>query len=173
MSELLGDLWHQKHVAGRPWLRDYCTCRTGPVGQLYFVCRRKACSHRAQVCGGYCPECFARCMRPPRPEVVVLCGSTRFPDAWAKARLDLTLAGKVVLTVGCDTKSDEWLGITVEQKAALDELHKRKIDMADRVLVLNVGGYVGESTRSEIEYAEWWEKPIDYLEPAADRGTSR
>jgi hypothetical protein len=50
-------------------------------------------------------------------------------------------------------------------KTALDELHKRKIDMADRVLVLNVGGYIGSSTRSESEYAEWFEKPIDYLEP--------
>ena len=98
--------------------------------------------------------------------MVVLCGSTRFPEAWAKARYDLTLRGEIVLTIGCDTKSDEGLGITAEQKEALDELHKRKIDMADRVLVLNVGGYVGASTRSEIEYAEWFEKPIEYLEPS-------
>lgn len=110
--------------------------------------------------------------RPPRPEVVVLCGSTRFSEAWAKARYDLTLEGKIVLTIGCDTKSDEGLGITPEQKEALDELHKRKIDMADRVFVLNVGGYIGASTRSEIEYAEWFEKPIDYLENPASTGSS-
>lgn len=110
--------------------------------------------------------------RPPRPEVVVLCGSTRFSEAWVKARYDLTLEGKIVLTIGCDTKSDEGLGITPEQKEALDELHKRKIDMADRVFVLNVGGYIGASTRSEIEYAEWFEKPIDYLENPASTGSS-
>jgi hypothetical protein len=110
---------------------------------------------------------------PPRPEVVVLCGSTRFSDAWAKARYDLTLAGKIVLTIGCDTKSGDGLGITPEQKGALDELHKRKIDLADRVLVLNVGGYIGASTRSEIEYAEWFEKPIDYLEPCTSIGSRK
>lgn len=120
------------------------------------------------MCGGYCGPCFKRIMdKPPLPEVVVLCGSTRFSDMWAKVRYDLTLAGKIVLTIGCDTKSDDGLGITLEQKAMLDELHKRKIDMADRVLVLNVGGYIGASTRSEIKYAEWFEKPIDYLEPVA------
>lgn len=101
----------------------------------------------------------------PGPTIVVLCGSTRFSEAWAKARYDLTLAGEIVLTIGCDTKSDEGLGITAEQKVALDELHKRKIDLADRVLVLNVGGYIGDSTKSEIAYAEAHNKPIDYLEP--------
>jgi hypothetical protein len=111
---------------------------------------------------------YAACLNgnfaTPRPTIVVLCGSTRFPEAWAKARYDLTLAGEIVLTIGCDTKSDEGLGITVEQKEALDELHKRKIDLADRVLVLNVGRYIGESTHSEIDYATALGKPIDYLE---------
>ena len=69
-----------------------------------------------------------------------------------------------MLTIGCDTKSDDGLGITPEQKMALDELHKRKIDLADRVLVLNVGGYIGDSTRSEIRHAQEIGKPIDYLE---------
>jgi hypothetical protein len=132
---------------------------------LYGKCRRRACDHPCKAKGGYCPCCFKRLMAPwgERPEVVVLCGSTRFPEVWAKARYDLTLAGKIVLTIGCDTKSDEGLDITEEQKVALDELHKRKIDIADRVLVLNVDGYIGASTRSEIEYAEWFEKPIQYL----------
>lgn len=97
---------------------------------LIYSCRRSACSHKAMGQGGYCPCCFERRMAPwgDRPEVVVLCGSTRFPEAWAKARFDLTLAGKIVLTIGCDTKSDEGLGLSAEQKEALDELHKRKID---------------------------------------------
>lgn len=114
--------------------------------------------------GGYA-GCLMERFAEPGPPIVVLCGSTRFSEAWAKARYDLTLAGEIVLTIGCDTKSDQGLGITAEQKAALDELHKRKIDLADRVLVLNVGGYIGDSTRSEIAYATWLEKPIDYLEP--------
>lgn len=103
----------------------------------------------------------------PLPPIVCLCGSTRFSEAWAKARYDLTLAGEIVLTIGCDTKSDEGLGITEAQKIALDELHKRKIDLADYVLVLNVGGYIGASTRSEIDYATRLGKPIKYLDPPA------
>ena len=159
------------HLRRAPWLEPHqCGCRVDSAsGRHYYVCRRRICDNEARACGGYCPACFAiRMSRPRRPEIVVLCGSTRFSEAWAKARYDLTLEGKIVLTIGCDTKSDEGLGITVEQKVALDELHKRKIDLADSVLVLNVGGYIGDSTRSEIEYAEWWEKPIDYLEPVRE-----
>lgn len=100
----------------------------------------------------------------PRPVIVCLCGSTRFSDAFQQANYDLTLAGEIVLTVGCDTKSDAGLGITPEQKVALDELHKRKIDLADYILVLNVGGYIGESTRGEIAYAQAQGKRIEYLE---------
>jgi len=104
----------------------------------------------------------------PRPRIVCLCGSTRFFDAFRAANLRLTLAGEIVLSIGCDTKSDADLGIVAGDlapaKAALDELHKRKIDLADYVLVLNVGGYIGESTRSEIEYAEKVGRPVRYLE---------
>ncbi|MGH9088026.1 MAG: hypothetical protein ACRDYZ_07925 [Acidimicrobiales bacterium] len=169
MADLSGiiDRAQRDHLTRKPWvLPDSCTCRIDERGERYFTCRRKACGGRGQACGGYCARCFdRRITRPQRPEVVVLCGSTRFSDAFQRANYDLTLAGKIVLSVGCDTKSDEGLGITDEQKAALDALHKRKIDMADRVLVLNVGGYIGASTRSEITYAEWFEVPIDYLEP--------
>lgn len=99
------------------------------------------------------------------PEVVVLCGSTRFIDAFREWNLELTLGGKIVLSIGCDTKSDDALRLKPEDKDKLDELHLRKIDLADRVLVLNVDGYVGESTRREIAYAERLGKPIYYLEP--------
>ncbi len=61
-------------------------------------------------------------------------------------------------------------------KAMLDDMHKRKIDMADEIFVLNVGGYIGSSTRSEIDYAEAAGKPVRYLEPAAavlDRGNQK
>lgn len=104
-----------------------------------------------------------------RPQIVVLCGSTRFKDAWYEQGKRLTYEGKIVLSVGdLDTSSaarDVNVPIDPALKAALDDLHKRKIDLADEVLVLNVGGYIGESTRSEIEYGEKIGRPIGYLEP--------
>ena len=94
-----------------------------------------------------------------------MCGSTRFSEVFRQANLRETLAGKIVLSVGCDTKSDDGLGLTAEDKARLDELHLRKIDLADEVLILNVGGYVGESTRRELAYAQGHGKLIRWLEP--------
>lgn len=113
--------------------------------------------------GGYA-ACLVERFAEPAPDIVVLCGSTRFIDTWAKLSYELTLAGKIVLTIGCDTKSDEGLCLTLEQKSMLDELHKRKIDLADYVFVINVDGYIGESTRSEIDYAHRLKKPVYYLE---------
>lgn len=107
----------------------------------------------------------------PAPTIVCLCGSTRFMDAFQAANLRLTLEGKIVLSVGCNTKINTALGLAPEVKVRLDELHLRKIDLADEVLVLNVGGYVGESTRREIAYARTKGKPVAFLEPeAADAG---
>lgn len=100
------------------------------------------------------------------PEIVCLCGSTRFMDVFHAAGWRLTLDGYIVLTVGVCTHAEhhggEALGQDVVDK--LDELHLRKIDLSDWVFVLNVGGYIGESTRSEIEYAEKIGKPIKYFE---------
>ena len=101
------------------------------------------------------------------PKIVCLCGSTRFKEEFQQANLEETLKGNIVLSIGCNTKSDVGLGITEEKKKELDELHKRKIDLADKVLVLNVGGYIGSSTKSEIEYATKHGKPVMYLEPAS------
>ena len=103
-------------------------------------------------------------MKLERPTIVYLCGSTRFSDAFRKANLDETLAGRIVLTVGCDFKSDDALGLPADTKVRLDELHLRKIDFADEVLILNVGGYVGELTRRELEYAKVQNKRIRFLE---------
>ena len=100
------------------------------------------------------------------PEVVCLCGSTRFMDAFHAVGWQLTLDGYIVLSVGvCKHAQDhggEALGEEVAER--LDELHKRKIDLADSVMVLNVDGYIGKSTRSEIEYAKSRGKRIRYLE---------
>lgn len=102
-----------------------------------------------------------------RPQIVCLCGSTRFGEAFKKAMLSETLAGKIVLSVGCHDASDQQLGIGQDSdvKQKLDELHLRKIDMCDEVLVLNVGGYVGKSVASEVNYAHMKAKPVYYLEP--------
>lgn len=172
--------WRQRdHLRRCPWLKpNDCGCRDrhNPETRewaLRFKCRRQVCDNDARACGGYCSECFPRILRRsgPRPEIVVLCGSTRFPDAFAEASKRLGLEGKIVLSVACFGHSGdlnpEQCEIGNPTKDALDLLHKQKIDLADRVLVLNVGGYIGDSTRSEIEYARWFEKPIDYLVSAA------
>lgn len=101
----------------------------------------------------------------PKPTVVCLCGSTRFMDAFQEANLRLTLEGKIVLSVGCNTKSDASLGLDSEVKKRLDELHLRKIELSDEILVLNVGGYIGESTSREIEHARSRGKIVSFLEP--------
>jgi len=89
-----------------------------------------------------------------RPRIVCLCGSTRFGDVFREANLQETCAGKIILSVGCDLRSDNELWsdekIRQEFKVKLDELHLRKIDLADEVLVLNVGGYIGPSTKKEL-----------------------
>ncbi len=97
---------------------------------------------------------------PGRPEIVCICGSTRFVDEMRAANRDLTFAGVIVVAPG---EADEL--ITEEQKTALDALHRRKIDLADRVLVVNPGGYIGESTRSEIAYAQATGKPVSFTDP--------
>lgn len=96
------------------------------------------------------------------PTVVCLCGSTRFFDAFRDANRAETMAGKVVLAPGVFGHCGDPL--TDDDKARLDALHFRKIDLADEVLVLNVGGYVGSSTKNEIEYANRTGKPVRYLE---------
>lgn len=107
---------------------------------------------------------------PARPKIICLCGSTRFYAAFQEANYRLTMQGIIVLSVGHYPHSPELahgesVGCTPEQKIKLDELHKRKIDLADEILVLNVGGYIGESTRGEIEHATKRGKVIRYLEP--------
>lgn len=100
--------------------------------------------------------------------IVCLCGSTRFSQAFHEANLRETLEGRIVLSIGCDFKSDTDLllagELTPEDKGRLDELHLHKIDLADEVLILNVGGYTGQSTRREIAYAQELGKPIRWLE---------
>ena len=98
-------------------------------------------------------------------KVITLCGSTKFKDAFLKAQKDLTLQGNIVISVGLFGHSGDDEVWTEGTKAMLDDMHKRKIDMADEIYVINVGGYIGESTRSEIEYAKRNGRKVNYLEP--------
>ena len=107
----------------------------------------------------------------PRPLVVCLIGSTRFHEQYRAVNLRETLAGHIVLSVGDDTASNEELGLTQQQCDDLHTLHLRKIDLADVVLVLDVDGYIGESTRGEIEYATAYDKPVRYLSQQTGRPT--
>lgn len=130
--------------------------------------RRKAREEVAEMWLAHLNRTHRAGLPPDFPVIVCLCGSTRFMGAFQKAEFDETLAGRIVLTIGCDTKSDGELfkgpgGEAI--KARLDTLHLRKIDLADEVLILNVGGYVGESTRRELEYARRRGKFVRFLEP--------
>jgi hypothetical protein len=101
-----------------------------------------------------------------QPTIVCLCGSTRFKQEFIKANFRETMAGKIVLSVGLYSHADaEVYTPTDAEKESLDELHKRKIDLADEVLFLNVGGYMGQSTLSELSYAYKAGKRLRFLEP--------
>jgi len=99
---------------------------------------------------------------PSYIEVITLCGSTKFKKEFEHINLLLTLMGKVVMTVSSFGHADkiEW---TKDQKAVLDSVHKRKIDHSEAIFVVDVNGYIGSSTRSEIEHAENLGLPIYYL----------
>jgi len=96
--------------------------------------------------------------------VITLCGSTRFKDQFLETQKRLTLEGNIVISVGLFGHSGDDEVWTPGTKEMLDNMHKRKIDMADAIYVINVGGYIGESTRSEIEYATKQGKTVMYLE---------
>ncbi|WBQ06834.1 hypothetical protein [Kribbella sp. CA-293567] len=105
---------------------------------------------------------------PDRPEIVCICGSTRFADEMHAANRDLTFAGVIVLAPGFFPHAEDHQAdkvITDEQKTVLGALHLRKIDLADRVLIVNPGGYIGESTSREIAYARAAGKPISFTHP--------
>ena len=104
-------------------------------------------------------------------KVITLCGSTRFKEEFMRVQKELTLKGNIVISVGLfghhgDNEVWESMdeGTLTKTKEMLDEMHKRKIDMADEIFIINVDGYIGESTRSEIDYAKKNGIIINYLE---------
>jgi len=111
-----------------------------------------------------------------KPKVICLCGSTRFTSEMLVIQWELTKQGHIVLS-WCALPNDYFegedkthIGEQEGVKEIVDEGHKRKIDLADEVFVLNIDGYIGESTRSEIEYAELHGKSIRYLERLKEEG---
>ena len=97
-------------------------------------------------------------------KVITLCGSTRFKDEFLEAQKRLTLEGNIVISVGLFGHSGDDEVWTEGVKDMLDRQHLAKIDLADEIFVINVGGYIGDSTRREIAYAEFKGKSITYLE---------
>ena len=99
-------------------------------------------------------------------KVITLCGSTRFKKEFEEVQRKLTLEGNIVISVGLFSHAEENGKVWAENgiKEMLDDMHKRKIDMADEIFVVNVDGYIGSSTKSEIEYASYKGLPIKYYE---------
>ena len=103
--------------------------------------------------------------------IITLCGSTKFKDDFLRVQKELTLQGNIVISVGLfghsgDTEVWENMseGELTKTKIMLDDMHKRKIDLADEIFVINKNGYIGESTKSEIEYAIKTGKKVNYME---------
>ena len=101
-------------------------------------------------------------------KVITLCGSTKFKDDFLREQKRLTLEGNIVISVGLFGHSGDnevWIENTKEM---LDDMHKRKIDMADEIFVINKNSYIGTSTKSEIEYALNTNKKVNYMENSND-----
>lgn len=97
-------------------------------------------------------------------KVITPCGSTKFKEQYLEAQKRLTLEGNIVISVGLFGHSGDDEVWAEDTKAMLDDMHNRKMDMADEIFVINVGGYIGESTRNEIAYAESQGIDVRYLE---------
>jgi len=157
---------------------------TDRPGDIYEVGRKGACqnckTHVEVVSHGHHPvngprvrdtDDWVRCeITDPEnhPETVCLCGSTRFKQTYREEERRLTMEGKIVLSCGLFGHADD-IDLSSDEKEMLDRLHKRKIDRADRIHVINVGGYIGDSTRGEIEYARENRVKISWLEPRKTR----
>ncbi|HBJ33785.1 MAG TPA: hypothetical protein DDZ51_03270 [Planctomycetaceae bacterium] len=107
--------------------------------------------------------CASDCSSSLPPRIVCLCGSTKFKSAFEIAAAEETLCGNIVLTVHVFSHHDN-LDLREDTLADLKRLHLAKIKMADEVLILNVGGYVGDGLQAELEYAARLGIPVRWLE---------
>jgi len=97
-------------------------------------------------------------------KIITLCGSTKFKDEFIREQKRLTLEGNIILTVGLFGHSGDNEVWNEGVKEMMDDMHKRRIDLSDEIFVINKNGYIGESTRSEIEYAIITKKIVKYME---------
>lgn len=104
-------------------------------------------------------------------KIITLCGSTKFKDEFLRVQKELTLQGNIVISVGLFGHSGDnevWENMSegelTKTKMMLADMHKRKIDLADEIFIINKNNYIGESTKSEIEYAIKNNKKVNYLE---------
>jgi hypothetical protein len=116
-----------------------------------------------QIIFNFCQSVFEQGKDEKKPKIVCICGSGRFLKEMNEVEEKLTLQDKIVLMIGVNTKDVARTEDMSQYKSMLDELHLRKIDLSDEVFVVNVDGYIGESTRKEIIYAESIGKTIEYL----------
>ena len=110
--------------------------------------------------------------KKPKYPIITLCGSTRYRDMFMYMQKELTLAGYIVISVGCfgHYETEQEAERITANKDMLDDMHKRKIDMAEAIYVINPGGYIGSSTASEINYANEHHKNVYYLVPPQSEG---
>lgn len=156
-----------------------------------WIWEEKALKNRRQICN-VCSQCQPHIghyrwiledvprVEPIKPKIICLCGSTRFTEQMLIKQWELTKQGSIVLSWCAlpdsyfQGKDKAHIGDQEGVKEIVDEVHKRKIDLADEVLILNIDGYIGESTRSELEYARAHDKIVNFIEPetATTRKTS-
>ncbi len=105
-------------------------------------------------------------------KVITLCGSTKFKKQFREAEASLTLQGHIVISLGFFEQS-EGIKITQEQEKFFEDMHYRKIDMSDEIFVIDVDGYIGNSTNKEIEYAKKTGKIIRYYSMGMDTKKSK
>ena len=98
-----------------------------------------------------------------KAKIITICGSMKFKDEIMRVAIQMELAGNVILTPILPINDDEAV-CTKEEVIVLGEMHKEKINLSDAILVVNVNGYIGNSTKSEIEYAKAQNKEILYFE---------
>jgi hypothetical protein len=98
-------------------------------------------------------------------KIITLCGSTRFRNEFINEQKRLTLGGHIVISVALSGDQGDIEVLSDETRMMLDDMHKRKIDLADEIFVINPGGYIGSSTKSEIDYALQTGKGVKYMEP--------
>lgn len=99
--------------------------------------------------------------------IITLCGSTKYKDEYLMVNKWLTLQGNIVISVSMFGHVDKE-PLSQSEKLTLDVIHKSKIDIANEIFVININGYIGTSTKQEIEYADFKGKKIRFLTDEKD-----